>query len=86
MAMGSFGIVMLISAMIGMSLLNNLYGNGVRNSVVVESLIEQTEEEETVADKEYNNRLPLILESNELTTKIFSNGWKFDLFNNGTNT
>ena len=86
MAMGSFGIVMLINAMIGMSLLNNLYGNGVRNSVVVESLIEQTEEEETVADKEYNNRLPLILESNELTTKIFSNGWKFDLFNNGTNT
>jgi len=86
MAMGSFGIVMLINAMIGMSLLNNLYGNGVRNSVVVESLIEQTEEEETVADKEYNNRLPLILESNELTTKMFSNGWKFDLFNNGTNT
>jgi len=86
MAMGSFGIVMLINAMIGMSLLNNLYGNGVRNSVVVESLIEQTEEEDTVADKEYNNRLPLILESNELTTKMFSNGWKFDLFNNGTNT
>ena len=45
MAMGSFGIVMLINAMIGMSLLNNLYGNGVRNSLVIENLIESTVEE-----------------------------------------
>ena len=83
--MGSFGIVMLINALIGMNLLNNLYGKGVRNSVVIESLIETKEEEESVADKQYNNRLPKVLESNELATKMFSEGWKFDLFNNGTN-
>jgi len=86
MAMGSFGIALLINALIGMNLLNNLYGKGVRNSVVIESLIDSTEEEESVADKEYNNRLPKILESNELTTKMFSEGWKFDLFNSGKNT
>jgi len=86
MAMGSFGITLLINALIGMNLLNNLYGKGVRNSVVIESLIDSTEEEESVADKEYNNRLPKILESNELTTKMFSEGWKFDLFNSGKNT
>ena len=86
MAMGSFGIALLINALIGMNLLNNLYGKGVRNSVVIESLIDSTEEKESVADKEYNNRLPKILESNELTTKMFSEGWKFDLFNSGKNT
>jgi hypothetical protein len=38
---------MLINAMIGMSLLNKLYGNGlVKNSLVIENLIDSTEEEE----------------------------------------
>jgi hypothetical protein len=78
--MGSFAILMFINAMIGMNLLKNIFGKTTRNSVVVENLIESTEEQSNV-ETQYNNRMPRILESNELTTKMFSHGWKFDLFN-----
>lgn len=80
--MGSFAVLMFINAMIGMNLLKNLFGKTTRNSVVIENLIESTDtEEQSNVETQYNNRMPRILESNELTTKMFSNGWKFDLFN-----
>lgn len=52
--------------------------------MVIENLIENIDEEDK-SEKEYNKRLPEILESNELSTKMFSEGWKFDLFNNCDN-
>jgi len=42
-------------------------------------LDEQVESEATT--KNYNDRLPTILKQNELSVKMFNNGWKFDLFN-----
>lgn len=37
--------------------------------------------EETEHAKKYNDRVPSMLKSNELSEKMFSKGWKFDLFN-----
>ena len=85
LAMGSFALLLLVNALMGMNILHNLFFKRSRHSVVIEGLIEKTEEEDC-SEKEYNNRLPKILESNELTTKMFSEGWKFDLFNQSDNT
>jgi hypothetical protein len=69
-AMGSFAVLMLINAIIGMNILNKLFVKGIKNSVVVENLIEDTEEQ-SVGTPQQNNRTPKILQQNELTTKMF---------------
>ena len=84
LAMGSFTLLLLVNSLMGLNILHNLFFKRSRHSVVIEGLIEKTEEED-YSEKEYNNRLPKILESNELTTKMFSEGWKFDLFNKSDN-
>jgi hypothetical protein len=80
MAMGAFAMLLLINSLMGLNILYRLFTKNSSNQIVIENLIETTKAE-VMADKEYNNRLPKILESNELTTKMFSEGWKFDLFN-----
>lgn len=56
-AMGAFGMFMLINSLIGLDLLLKLFVKGTRNSIVIENLIESTEQESSV-ETEYNNRIP----------------------------
>lgn len=83
--MGAFAMVLLINSLMGLNILSKLFGKGSRNQIVIENLIESVEADNQ-EEKEYNNRLPSILESNELTTKMFSEGWKFNLFNQSDST
>lgn len=48
--------------------------------MIVENFLDNVNEENEHA-KKYNDRLPSMLKSNELSEKMFSKGWKFDLFN-----
>jgi hypothetical protein len=76
---------LLINSLMGLNILSKLFGKGSRNQIVIENLIESVEADNQ-EEKEYNNRVPSILESNELTTKMFSEGWKFNLFNQSDST
>lgn len=79
MAMGAFGTLLLINSLMGLQILYKLFSKRSSNQIVLENLVESPEAH-LVSEKEYNNRLPRVLESNELTTKMFSEGWKFNLF------
>lgn len=60
MAMGCFAVLLSINALIGLSLLYKLYGMGVKNSVVIENLVESTEEQ-APSEKPHNSRIPAVL-------------------------
>lgn len=60
MAMGCFAVFLSINAFIGLDLLYKLYGKGVKNSVVIENLMENTEEQAN-GKKQHNSRIPAVL-------------------------
>lgn len=37
--------------------------------------------EKVVEEKQYNNRVPQILTQTSMSKKVFTKGWKFNLFN-----
>jgi hypothetical protein len=80
LAMGLFSIALIMNACIGLNLLNKFYRKKNSNLVVLENLIESHEHDQ-VCEQKYNERLPSILKSNELSEKMFNKGWKFDQFN-----
>lgn len=79
--MGLFAFALMMNACIGLNLLNKFYTKKNSNVVILDNLIESVEGDQTVVQQEYNERLPSILKSNELSEKMFNKGWKFDQFN-----
>jgi hypothetical protein len=76
--LGAFAMAMAVNAAVGVHILYQVYGQQSNNSVIVENFLDDQPEAEV---KIYNCRLPQVLQQNELSAKMFSKGWKFDLFN-----
>jgi hypothetical protein len=72
-----FALVLGFNALVGVQILTNVFGNK-NNLTVVENFLEEQTDKHA---KSYNDRLPSILKTNELSDKMFNKGWKFDLFN-----
>jgi len=48
---------------------------------ILEEFIQEDDTEKITLHKQYNDRVPRILRSNQLMEKLFTKGWKLDLFN-----
>jgi hypothetical protein len=46
-----------------------------------EALGDDLLEEKNQAKKEFNSRVPQVLTQTKMSQKVFTKGWKFDLFN-----
>lgn len=71
----AIAIPFILDAAYGIQILNAVFG---KQEMHGDDLIEQ---KDIVADKEFNNRVPEILTQTKVSEKVFTKGWKFNLFN-----
>jgi hypothetical protein len=78
--MGAFAMLLFTDFLVGAQLLITFFGKKQSNIEIVEGFLEESESR-IVQKENYNSRLPHILESNGLMKKLFTYGWKLNLFN-----
>ena len=66
-----------VDAAFGLAILRATFGSDQDESVCYDDLLENPER----VSKEFNDRVPKILKKGNLSKKIFTKGWKFDMFN-----
>lgn len=64
-------------AAFGLNILKAVFGQGQDESICYDDLLENNEP----VSKEFNDRVPSILKKGKLSRKMFTQGWKFDMFN-----
>ena len=68
----------IMDAALGLNILHVIFGQDQNEPVCYDDLLENPDQE---ASKEFNDRLPEILKNGQMTQKMFTKGWKFDMFN-----
>lgn len=71
-------IPFIIDAAFGLNILRIIFGSEQDETLCYNDLLENPEQE---TQKEFNDRVPTILKKGRLSRKIFTQGWKFDMFN-----
>lgn len=70
-------IPFIMDAGLGINILRAVYGSNQDEAVCYDDLLENPER----VNKEFNDRVPTILKKGSFSKKIFTKGWKFDMFN-----
>ena len=81
MLFSGLAVALTIDAMIGYSVLYKLFRAQRSNVEILEEFLTEDQKQGRKYTKKYNDRVPKILKSNQLLQKLFTKGWKFDLFN-----
>ena len=75
------GVIFMFDAIVGLSILHQIFSNvdfeDEINDQPYANMLDDTENKE----KKYNDRIPEQIRENELGEKMFSKGWKFNMFN-----
>ena len=68
-----------IDGVLGLNILYIIFGQDQNEPICYDDLLEENPDSE--ASKEFNDRLPEILKNGKMAKKMFTKGWKFDMFN-----
>lgn len=74
----AMAVPFLMDAALGINILRVIFGQETNEPVCYDDLLENPDQE---ASKEFNDRLPEILKKGKVAEKMFTKGWKFDMFN-----
>jgi hypothetical protein len=78
--MGAIAVPFCLDALYGMFVLFRIFRG--RDSFKETNLIESNSSQwKSVEGKNFNNRLPQILTEGKVAEKMFTKGWKFNMFN-----